>query len=654
MSFLKFDKDKLINLSYSLERELIRSNRRGAYLSTTIIRSNTRKYHGLLVAPQPAIDDELHVLLSSLDPTVVQHDASFNLGIHLYPNGVYSPKGHKYVREVNLDPIPYIIYRVGGVILKVEALFSSTSDRMMLRYTLIEAHSETKLQLRPYLAFRSRHALSKANEFANTKFTPSIQGVMFKLYQGYTPLYLQLSKKAEYIHSPNWYFDLVYFREEERGYESTEDLMVPGYFEFPIKMGESVVIAGGTTEMEKPQSLLKEFDQELKRRIPRDSFINSLRNSASQFIDQRDGRTEIVAGYPWFGSWGRDTLVALPGITLINGDFKTFESVLDTLLKNMNGPLIANLGQKHLAAYNSVDTSLWLFWTLQQYIAFGGVKDKVWKKYGPTLKLILRGYRAGTLYNINMQENGLVYAAENGLALTWMDAISMGKPVTARMGYAVEVNALAYNAIKFTLEMATEFKDHKFVSEFASIAEVFPKAFEEMFWNDKYNYLADYVNGDYKDWAIRPNMLFAVSLPFSPLQPLHKKAVLSIIERELLTIRGLRTLSPNHSDYEGQYTGNASERDAQYHQGTVWPWLMGAMVDAYLKTFGAAGLRKMEWHLEKFEEVMNEYGIASISEIYDGDPPHQAKGAISQAWSVAEVLRALKVVENFKSQLEKQ
>ena len=651
MSYFNFDKSKLINLEYSLDRELLRSNRRGAYSSSTIIRSNTRKYHGLLVAPQPAIDNELHVLLSSLDITITQHNESFNLGVHRYPGGVYNPRGHKYVREVNMEPIPSIIYRVGGVVLKVETLLSSETDRILLKYTLVDCHSATTIQIKPYLAFRSRHSLSKANEFANTKFENVEKGVSFKLYQGYTNLFLQSNKKMEYVHSPNWYYNVEYFEEQQRGYEYQEDLMVPGFLEFPLKKGESIIISAGTSEA-KASTLTRAFNQELKKRIPRNSFKNNLLNSAQQFIAKRDGRTEVTAGFPWFRRWGRDTFIALPGLVMVQGDKKVAKEVIDTILSDLSGPLFPNMGYKNSAAFNSIDTPLWFFWTLQQYSKYFDNKKEVWKNYGSKMKMILRGYRAGTLFNIKMEDNGLVYGGEQGKALTWMDAISAGKAVTPRIGYNVEVNALAYNAIMFSLELARENKDQAFIDEFQTIADNFPKVFMDTFWNDDYGYLADYVNGDYKDWSIRPNMLLAISLPFSPLKKQYMKSILEIVKSELLTVRGLRSLSPNHSDYEGVYFGDQNKRDSQYHQGTVWPWLIGSFVESYLRVKGKSGIRKMEWYIEQFEDVMSEHGVGSISEIYDGNPPHLPRGTISQAWSVAELLRAMDVVEKYKENKE--
>jgi glycogen debranching enzyme len=503
----------------------------------------------------------------------------------------------------------------------------------MLKYTLLDCHSDTKIQLKPYLAFRSRHSLSKANEFANTKYEVEDKGVSFKLYQGYTPLYIQANKNMEYIHSPNWYNNIEYFEEQQRGYDYQEDLLVPGYFEFPLKKGESIIIAAGTAEV-KPSSL------------PRNNFKNTLINSAEQFIVKRDGKTEVIAGYHWYRRWGRDTFIALPGLTLAQGKIKECKAVLDTIVSEMSGPLFPNLGYKSTASYNSIDAPLWFFWTLQQYAKYTS-NSIVWKQYGAKMKLILRGYRAGTLFNIKMQDNGLVYGGEKGKSLTWMDAISSGKPVTPRIGYDVEINALAYNAIMFALELAKENNDTSFINEFQNIADGFPKVFMDTFWNDKYSYLADYVNGDYKDWSIRPNMLIAVSLPYSPLKKKYMKSILEMVEKELLTTRGLRTLSPNHSDYEGEYFGDQNTRDSQYHQGTVWPWLIGPFADAYIKVYGKSRIKKLDWYIERFEEVITEHGVGSISEIYDGNPPHTARGTISQAISVGELLRAIKLVEDF-------
>ncbi len=649
MSYLKFDKQELVNLAYSLNKELLRSNRRGAYSSTTLLHCNTRKYHGLLVTPQPMIDDELHVLLSAVDLTVMKNGAAFNLGIHEYPNGVFSPKGHKYVRELQSDPIPITRYRVENIILTVERLFSSSSDCIYIRYTIEDGPAHTQLQFKPYLAFRNRHQLSKANNYVNRKYTKISNGAAFRMYQGYTPVHMQFSKKnVEYIHQPDWYYNVEYKEELSRGYPGHEDLFVPGYFETELKKGESVVLAVGTEEIN-TRNIKQYFEKEIKSRIPRNSFKNILLNSAQQFIQKRNGKTEVTAGFPWFGRWGRDTFIALPGLTLSTGHPKLCKEVLDTMSKELHGPLFPNIGSHHDAAYNSIDAPMWYFWAIQQYVAHTGKATEAWKSYGNKMKMILRGYAQGTDYNIGLTPQGLVKGGVQGKALTWMDAISNGKAVTPRIGAPVEINALWYNAMMFTLELAKQQNDTAFIAEWQPKADAFPAIFQTAFWNEELKYLADVVNEDHKDFAVRPNMIFAVSLPYSPLDMRQQACVVKRVEKELLTTRGLRTLSPKNINYKGHYEGDQATRDSQYHQGTVWPWLFGHYAEAYLKINKMSGYKKMEWYVEQYEDTMREQCIGSISEIYDGDPPHYAKGAISQAWSVAEILRVMELLDHMKN-----
>ena len=648
MSYINFDKSQLVNLEYSLSRELLRSNRAGSYASSTIIHCNTRKYHGLLVTPQPGIDNENHVLLSCLDETVIQREAEFNLGIHKYPGGNFYPKGHKYILDFTIEPIPTISYGVGGVLLTKEMILTTAEDRMIIKYTLKEAHSPTKIRLRPFLAFRNVHEVKRENIFADKKYENAPNGIKIRMYQGYTDLYLQLSKPAEYIHVPDWYYNIEYQEEMERGYDYQEDLYVPGFFEFEIKKGESIYFCAGTREIS-PAYIRRAYTLELCKRIPRNNFENCLRTAAQQFIVKRGNKTEIIAGFPWFGRWGRDTFIALPGLTLVTGDYTTCKNVIDTMIADLNGPLFPNIGSGSNSVYNSVDAPLWFFWTLQQYAEFTESKSATWKEYGKKMKMILEGYRNGTQFNIRMQENGLIYAGEAGKALTWMDAIVHGKPVTPRIGMPVEINALWYNAICFSLEVATLAKDKDFIREWKPIAEMIPGSFTETFWDPEKGYLADFVNGKYKDWTVRPNMVFATSLPYSPVNEEINEEVLKVVRKELLTPRGLRTLTPKHPGYKSVYFGDQAERDLAYHQGTVWPWLLGHFTEGYLKLHGKSGLSFIKTVYNGFEQVMTEHGIGTISEIYDGDPPHAAKGAISQAWSVAELLRMdwlIKKIEN--------
>ncbi|MBN2745280.1 MAG: glycogen debranching enzyme family protein [Bacteroidales bacterium] len=640
MEYIQFDKEKLINLSYSLDKEFLRSNRRGSYASSTLIFCNTRKYHGLLVAPQPAIDDELHVMLSSVDATIIQHNSEFNLGLHQYPGGVFIPKGHKYVRELHSDPIPRIVYRVGGVVFSEEIIFSRDADRVLIKYTLEDCHSPTTIRLKPYLAFRQRHQLSKANEWTDKKFKDIPNGVSFKMYQGYLNLMMQFSKKVDYIHVPDWYYNIEYVEEQRRGYDFQEDLFVPGYFEFPMKKGESIILSAGLDEI-KPVSLKKMFDKEVAGRIPRNSFDNCLKNAAQQFIRiQDDKKVYVVAGYPWFGYWGRDTFISLPGLSLAFDDDKLYGKVLDTMITTMKGPLFFNVHNQQVTNYSSVDAPLWFVWAVQQFYLKSNDIKTLKKTWYNAIKSVIEGFVEGTDFNIHKAENGLLFAGNAGLALTWMDAVVAGKPVTPRTGFTVEVNALWYNAVNFALELAKIYNDSEWIEKLQSLPELIANSFKETFWDKDHGYLADFVDGDYKDWSIRPNMVIATSLPYSPISLKIRQLILKTAAENLLTERGLRTLSPRNSNYKGVCEGNQTERDLAYHQGTVWPWLFGHFVEGYLKVHGKSGVRKMQWYMEKIEETMKEHGIGTISEIYDGDPPHTPRGCISQAWSVAEILRA--------------
>jgi predicted glycogen debranching enzyme len=438
----------------------------------------------------------------------------------------------------------------------------------------------------------------------------------------------------------------------ERGYEYQEDLFVPGFFELSIKKGESIVFCAGTSEVS-PAAIKRSFNAEVKKRIPRDNFENCLRNSAQQFIIKRDGKTSVIAGFPWFGRWGRDTFIALPGLTLSNDDPITCKAVIDSIVREMEGPLFPNIGIGDESSFDSVDAPLWFFRTLQQYAAYTGDHAVVWKTYGKKMKLILEEYRKGTEFNIHMMDNGLIWAGAQGHALTWMDAIVDGKAVTPRIGAAVEINALWYNAIMFSLELAKMASDSKFIKTWKPIADGIPASFINTFWNKSKGYLADYVDGDYQDWSVRPNQIIAVSLPYRIVDEGVAMSVLNVVRKELLTARGLRTLSPKNLHYQGTYSGNQAERDRAYHQGTVFPWLFGHFAEAYLNIHGEEGVGFIEAYYKGFEKVMTEAGIGSVSEVYDGDPPHLPGGAISQAWSVSELLRINELIRKYSKTIGK-
>jgi predicted glycogen debranching enzyme len=644
MSYIKFEKSQVVNLEYSLNREILRTNRAGSYSSTTIVGCNTRKYHGLLICPVDEFGGERFVLLSSLDITVVNNDKSFNIGIRKYKGDYFQPKGHKYIEDFNADNIPSRVYRVGGVILKQERLLVHYEEQFLLRVTILEASEPMKLQFRPFLAFRNIHQLTHANLAANTKVDFIENGIRSKMYEGFPSVNMQFSSKVEFVHVPDWYLGIEYPEEQKRGYDYSEDLFTPGFFEIDAKEGDVIVFSASTKE-EKTSRLKQKFTKTVSGKIPRDSFINCLRNAAQQFVEKRGGKTMIIAGYHWFGSWGRDTFISLPGLALARHGLVLYREVLDTQIGRMKDGLFPNMGDAGNPAFNSVDAPLWFFWAVQKYFEHGGTD--AWERYGAAAKSVLEAYKNGTAFNIHMHDNGLIYAGAPGKALTWMDAIVNGIPVTPRRGYAVEINALWYNAVSFSLEMAGIARDKKFIKEYENLVPMIKKSFLELFWDEKLGYLADYVNDEEgKNYYVRPNMVIAVSLPYSMLDKEQMKKVLDIADKELVTIRGLRTLSPGNIHYKGTYKGNQEERDRAYHQGTVWPWLFGPFCEGWLKVYGKQGVQKVRKLIFGLEAVMSEHGVSSISEIHDGDPPHLPQGAISQAWSVGEVLRIIELLEN--------
>jgi len=643
MSYIKFDKSQVVNLEYSLGREMIRTNRAGSYSSTTLVGCNTRKYHGLLICPIDEFGGERFVLLSSLDVTVVNKDKSFNIGIRKYKGDHFSPRGHKYIEDYDVDNIPSRTYRVGGVILKQERVLVHYEEQLLIKYTVLEASEPMKLQFRPFLAFRNIHQLTHSNLSANTKVDYIENGIESKMYDGFPSLKMQFSTNVEFIPVPDWYFGVEYLEEQKRGYDYSEDLFTPGFFELKAQKGDIIIFSASTKE-EKTSGLNQKFTKTVTGKIPRDSFINCLRNAAQQFVEKRGGKTLIIAGYPWFGAWGRDTFISLPGLALARHGLVLYREVLDTQVNNMKDGLFPNMDNASNPAFNSVDAPLWFFWAVQQYIEHGGADG--WERYGTAAKSVLNAFKNGTDFNIHMRGNGLIYADAPGKALTWMDAVVYGIPVTPRRGYAVEINALWYNAISFSLEMAAKENDKKFTKEYKMLPDLIKKSFLEIFWDDKLGYLADYVNdAEGKNLFIRPNMVIAVSLPYSMLDKYQMKTVLDVADRDLVTARGLRTLSPSNTLYHGVCNGNQEERDNAYHQGTVWPWLYGPFCEGWLKVYGQQGVQKVKKLIYGLEAVMSEHGISTISEIYDGDPPHSPQGAISQAWSVGEVLRIINLLE---------
>ena len=648
----------MTNLQESLRRELLRTNRSGAYSSSTLVDCNTRKYHGLLVVPVPELDDENHVLLSSLDCTVIQHGAEFNLGLHKYQGNNFSPNGHKYIREFDASLVPTTTYRVGGVILKKEVIFQHYEDRILIRYTLVDAHSATTLRFRPFLAFRSVRQFTHENSTASREYSQVDNGIKTCMYAGYPALFMQFSKKNEFVFQPDWYRGVEYPKEQERGYASNEDLYVPGYFEMPIKKGESIIFSGSTSQI-KSSTLKKLFDEEVADRVPRDNFYHCLVTAAHQFhfrdrrsgtmekIDKKDERY-LLAGYPWFKARARDTFIALPGLTLAIGERDYFELVMRTAERGLREFMEEKPLSVKIYEIEQPDVPLWAVWAIQQYAKDAG-REQCFKLYGKLLQDIVHYIIKGGHPNLRLDENGLLYSNGRDKAVTWMNSTANGRPVVPRSGYIVEFNALWYNALKFCASMAAEKGDEKGAQDLEKRAELAKTSFVDTFVNE-YGYLLDYVDGNMMDWSVRPNMIFAVALDYSPLSQQQMKSVVDICTRELLTPKGLRSLSPKSGGYNPIYVGPQTQRDYAYHQGTAWPWLGGFYMEASLKLYKRSRLSFIERQLVGYEDEMDYHAIGTISELFDGNPPFHGRGAMSFAMNVAEILRTLQLLDKYSYQ----
>lgn len=553
MSVLTFDKKELGNLEYSLQREMLATDRRGGYMSTTIVCCNTRKYHGLMVAP---IDDSdrAYVLLSSVDETVLHDGQPFNLALHRFP-GTYEPRGHKYITDFEYTPTPTITYRVGSIVLRKELLWIHNRTQLMIRYTLLEAPSDVRLRLRPFFAFRDKHALTHANMEADGRSRPIPGGVKCRLYPDFPWLYLQTDcRNAEFVPAPDWYYNFEYVKEIERGYEGHEDLLTTGYFELPFRRGRSVVFSVSVEEIADPSTL--------------------------------DGMFAEAA-----------------------------------------------------------DAPLWFFWVLQRLQRTLG-EEEIWKRYGTVMKELLAAYRRG-VGGVAVHDNGLVWASAPDKALTWMNAVADGVPVVSRDGYPVEINALWYNAVCYALELASRFGEEEFVGEWKAWPERIRNAFREMFWNGDDGYLADFVGPEGPNWWIRPNMVVACGLDYKMLDEEQQASILRVVGQHLLTPKGLRSLSPRNPRYKNRCEGDEATRAEASMNGSVWVWPLWFYVKASFDLAGREFLPQAGDMLARFGEEIQSYGIGSINELFDGDPPYVPRGAVSQAWSVGAVLMIREATERW-------
>ncbi len=643
MAFLKFNKSELVNLSYSLKREIISANKTGAYCNTSILTCNTRRYHGLLAVTLDRFGGDKFLLLSALDESLIVSGKQFNLGIHCYGE-IYEPRGHKYIVDFKEDPEPQITYKVGDIVFRKSILLVPDNDQVLIKFELLSSPAKAELQLRPFLAFRNIHALTRQNSDARTDCTRIQNGVSFCMYPNFPELNLQMSSsKAEYVQMPYWYNGVTYSDEYRRGFDCKEDLLVPGYFRVSLNEGESVVFSASIKE-EAAAGLTRKFNDRVARTPQVTDSHDQLVRCADLLISNHNGRKKIHAGYSWlYTGLLRETLMSLPGLTLYaKGDTAEFEEILDNIIADEQERLYRRTTQ--------IEAPFYMATALQAYIEFGADPAKVWSKYGQVVKRILESYLPGVRKEVSMQPDGLLWCQLDGVALSWMNTYYQGRAINERAGYQVETNSLWYNAICFALEMEAEFGDRsgQFLKRWTEIRDLVKLNYQKMFWCPQTGCLADYVDNDGQHADIRPNQLIAMSLKYSPVSEEVLPAVVRVVEKELLTKRGIRSLSPRDSRYKGIYDGSQVERDFAYHNGSAFPFLFGMYVEVCLRVKGASHLGKIESLIEAFYEDLNKHGVGAFSELYDGDPPQEPHGAISSALSTAGLLAADYLMNKYK------
>ncbi|MEG2282499.1 MAG: amylo-alpha-1,6-glucosidase, partial [Rikenellaceae bacterium] len=523
---------------------------------------------------------------------------------------------------------------VGDALLHKEVLCIEDSQQTIVRYTVIKSNGEVTLSLNPLLTYRSIHGLLRANKDIN----PSIYDINFgkgiRLYNDMPWLNIQFNQEFSFQEKREWYYNIEYDTERERGYDYQEDLFSIGSFIVPLKCGQSVDVSLSLL-FEEYMGFAAKFNKHKQlQSVEGYSPIEVLRKRSSMFVVNHGNDTSVIAGYPWFGSWGRDSFISLPGLTLSNGDVTSCHKVIASMISKMKDGLFVNMG----SAYNTVDASLWFFWTLQELEKHTS-SEEITKKYFKVMTDILSAYRDGNNKGISMRDNSLIYASVPGKALTWMDALIDNCGVTARDGYQVEVNALWYNAVCYTLSLAEKHNKASFIKKWHDMPSKIEKGFRDTFINDTTSYLNDFVNEHEENTFMRPNQIIACSLEYSPLNKEEKEKVFKAVKSHLLTPMGLRTLSKDNPMYKPHCFGTQRQRDLAYHNGTVWVWQLEHFVKCGFNLYGEKYKKRATDILKGFDDEVWKVGLGSISEIFDGDLPHKDCGTIAQAWSVASLIR---------------
>ena len=637
---IQFGEDACRDLEASLQREWLETNGIGGFASASLAGANTRRYHGLLTAAlHPPVGR--YVLLSKLEDTIFLNGERYELSCNLYP-GTTHPKGYQFLKAFRLDPFPVFTFEVGGVQIEKRVFMVHGENTTVVEYDVIGETSCT-LEIRPLIAFRDYHSTTHANSGLNSDLQESTGLVSIRPYNNLPALHI--AHNARWIaRDGSWYHNFEYPRERERGLDFQEDLYQPFLMQFEIGPGARAVVIASTEERsaDSADAMRK---AEISRRAAKpasDPLLTDLTAAADQFIVKRSGDLHtVIAGYHWFSDWGRDTMIALPGLTLATHRFDIARDILLAFSRASDMGMLPNrfpdIGEQ--PEYNTVDASLWYFEAIRKFVEYTGDLKFVRENLYDTMKSIVDWHISGTRYGIHCGPDGLIQAGGPETQLTWMDAKIGDFVATPRNGKPVEIQALWYNALRFTASLAEKFGEPAIAAKFEEIAPRTLESFNAQFWNEEAGCLYDVVDGERKDPSVRPNQVMALSLGYVMVTPDRARSILNVVERELLTDYGLRTLSRSDPQYCTECNGDQVRRDSSYHQGTIWPWLLGPFITAYVRIHGASP--KVRMWLNGFQSHLSEAGLGSVSEIFDSDPPHAPRGCIAQAWSVSEILRVL-------------
>lgn len=649
---IAFNSEICANFEAASSREWLETNGIGGFASGTIAGANTRRYHGLLTAATKPPLGRI-TMLSKFEETLILDGERYELSSNQYPGRIH-PEGYKYIKSFRLDPFPIWVYEVDGVEIEKRIFMPNGENAIVCQWRILatrrsrdteirRTEKAPKLELRPLLSFVDYHHLQHEASGFDPKIATSEGLVEIQPYNEMPSLYFAHNASAVEKFG-YWYRDFEYAIEKERGFDFSEDLFQPFVLNFDLNRSATVIAstehhdAKDTAKLEKAE--LKRRKGLIKQAKATDEFTKELVLAADQFIVKRGEGHTIIAGYPWFSDWGRDTMISLSGLTLATNRPEIAKDILLVFSNNISKGMLPNrfpdAGDK--AEYNTVDATLWYFEAIRAYTKktddYDFVKENLYQK----LAEIIAHHLRGTRYSIHVDTDGLLYAGEPGVQLTWMDAKIGDLVITSRTGKAVEIQALWYNALRIMADFARRFGDEEDRKRYDAMADLAKLSFNAVFWNEAEQCLFDVVENGSRDGSVRPNQIFAISLHYSMLDEERSRKIVEKVEAELMTPVGLRSLSPKDLAYVPEYSGSALKRDSSYHQGTVWAWLIGGFIDAYRKVFPDREDRVPEF-LKGLELHLSEAGVGQISEIFDADAPHLPRGCPAQAWSVAEILR---------------